>query len=98
MMRMGQWDIRLIGASYKKLEGDLAIHLYGKTQDGKSVAVKYFGFEPYFYVVEPPGDVLEMLQGKRERVRKSAVLMNQLLMLLPLLILLWSEDGLDFLF
>jgi len=68
-MRMGQWDIRLIGASYKNVEGDLAIHLYGKTQDGKSVAVKYVGFEPYFYVVEPQGDVLEMLQGD-ERIRR----------------------------
>lgn len=69
MILMGHWDIRLIGASYKKMEGDLAIHLYGKTQDGKSVAVKYVGFEPYFFVVEPPEDVLEMLQGD-ERVKR----------------------------
>jgi DNA polymerase I len=71
---MGSWDIRLIGASYKKMEGDLAVHLYGKTQDGKSVAVKYTGFEPYFYFVEPDSretlqELVEMLNGD-ERVRR----------------------------
>jgi len=68
-MKMGQWDIRLIQASYKKMEGDLAIHLYGKTQDGRSIAVKYTGFEPYFYVVDPPVDVVTMLNND-ERVRR----------------------------
>jgi len=71
---MGSWDIRLIGASYKKMENDLAVHLYGKTQDGKSVAVKYTGFEPYFYFVEPDSKstldgILEMLNGD-ERVKR----------------------------
>jgi len=71
---MGSWDIRLIGASYKKMENDLAVHLYGKTQDGKSVAVKFTGFEPYFYFVEPESKstldgILEMLNGD-ERVRR----------------------------
>jgi len=66
---MGQWDIRLIAASYKKMEGDLAIHLYGKTQDGRSIAVKYPGFEPYFFVVDPPPDITEMLE-RDERVRR----------------------------
>lgn len=61
MMLMGSWDIRLIQVSYKKMENDLAIHLYGKTQDGQSVAVKYVGFEPYFYFVEP--DRKEVLDG-----------------------------------
>jgi DNA polymerase I len=68
-MLMGQWDIRLISASYKKMEDDLAVHLYGKTQDGRSIAVRYLGFEPYFHVVEPPADVIEMLE-KDERVRR----------------------------
>ena len=74
MMLMGSWDIRLIGASYKKLESDLAVHLYGKTQDGKSVAVRYTGFEPYFYFVEPEspavlGEIKEMLKND-DRVRR----------------------------
>jgi DNA polymerase I len=69
LISMGQWDIRLISASYKKMENDLAVHLYGKTQGGKSIAVRFTGFEPYFHVVEPPQDVIEMLQSD-ERVRR----------------------------
>ena len=68
-MLMEQWDLRIISASYKKLEADLAVHLYGKTQDGKSVAVRFVGFEPYFHVVEPPPDVVEMLEND-DRVRR----------------------------
>ena len=69
MISMGQWDIRLISASYKKMENDLAVHLYGKTQDGRSIAVRYVGFEPYFHVVDPPQDVVEMLQAD-DRVKR----------------------------
>jgi DNA polymerase I len=69
MMRMGQWDVRLIGVSYSKVEGDLALHLYGKTEDGKSVAVKYTGFEPYFFVLEPSEEVLGILGDDPRVVR-----------------------------
>jgi len=69
MMRMGQWDVRLIGVSYSKIEGDLALHLYGKTEDGKSVAVKYTGFEPYFFVLEPSEEVLRILGDDPRVVR-----------------------------
>lgn len=69
MMLMGQWDIRLIQASYKKMESDLAIHLYGKTNDGRSITVKYVGFEPYFFVVDPPPDVVEMMNND-DRVKR----------------------------
>ena len=68
-MLMGQWDIRLMGASYKKMEGDLAIHLYGKTQDGRSVVVKHTGFEPYFFFVEP--DSKEVLAGIVDMLSKD---------------------------
>jgi DNA polymerase I len=71
---MGSWDIRLIGASYSNSEGDLAIHLYGRTQDGKSVAVKYVGFEPYFYFIEPTSkeslDSIVYMLGEDDRVRR----------------------------
>ncbi len=69
MMRMGQWDVRLIGVSYSKVEGDLAIHLYGKTEDGRSVAIKYTGFEPYFFVLEPSDEVLGILGDDPRVVR-----------------------------
>ncbi len=69
MIQMGSWDIRLISASYKKMENDLAVHLYGKTIDGRSIAVRFTKFEPYFHVVDPPSDIVEMLE-KDDRVRR----------------------------
>jgi DNA polymerase I len=66
---MGHWDIRLIGASYSKAEGDLAIHIYGRTEDGRSVGVRYVGFEPYFYVIDPPDDVMLMMAEDERIVR-----------------------------
>lgn len=68
-MRMGQWDIRLIGASYSMVDEVLTVHLFGKTPEGRSVTVAYAGFEPYFYVVEPPPDILELMSGD-ERIRR----------------------------
>ena len=55
--------------TYSKVEGDLALHLYGKTEDGKSVAVKYTGFEPYFFVLEPSEEVLGILGDDPRVVR-----------------------------
>ncbi len=69
MIRMGQWDVRLIGVSYSKGGGDLALHLYGKTEDGRSVAIRYTGFEPYFFVLEPSEEVLDILGNDPRVVR-----------------------------
>ena len=66
---MGHWDIRIIGASYSKGEGGLEIHIYGRTEDGRSVGVSRVGFEPYFYVIDPPEDVLQMMAGDERIVR-----------------------------
>ena len=69
MIRMGQWDVRLIGVTYSKGGGDLALHLYGKTEDGRSVAIRYTGFEPYFFVLEPSDEVLGILEDDPRVVR-----------------------------
>ncbi len=44
-------SFRLIAASYRR--DDVAVELFGKTTDGKSVTALYFGFRPYFDVIEP---------------------------------------------
>ncbi len=64
---MGQWDVRLLSATYKKLESDqLAVDMYGTTEDGRSIVARYVGFEPYLEVVEPTKEVLD---GIEERPR-----------------------------
>ena len=53
------WDVRLLTASYSRSERGVVVELYGKTRYGKSIAIKYYGFRPYFYLVEPPATLLE---------------------------------------
>jgi DNA polymerase I len=62
-MTLGQWDVRLLAATYRRVENDqLAMELYGKLDDGRSVTVRYVGFEPYFDLVEPTPSVIEQLK------------------------------------
>ncbi|OGS50649.1 MAG: DNA polymerase II [Euryarchaeota archaeon RBG_16_68_12] len=49
------WDVRILTASYRR-EGpqeEPVIELFGRTREGKSVAVEYRGFKPYFHAVRP---------------------------------------------
>jgi len=74
-MLMDSWDVRLVGVTshpkYEEFEGVLEMHMYGKTREGQSVAVKYRGFEPYFYIVEPSDDVVSILEADRKRVART---------------------------
>lgn len=60
---MGQWDVRLLSASYRRVEGnDLAIEMFGRTSDHRSITVRYVGFEPYFHLVEPDDATVRELE------------------------------------
>ncbi|MDD1769224.1 MAG: DNA polymerase II, partial [Methanomassiliicoccales archaeon] len=60
---MGHWDVRLLTVSYRRVENDeIAIEMYGKTIEGKSITVRYVGFKPYFHILEPTKDVVEGLR------------------------------------
>ncbi len=60
---MGRWDVRLLAATYRRVENDqLSVEMYGTLDDGRSITVRYVGFEPYFDVVEPTAAALEQLR------------------------------------
>ncbi|MBI0582911.1 MAG: DNA polymerase II [Methanomassiliicoccus sp.] len=60
---MGQWDVRLLAATYRRADNDqLTIEMYGTLDDGRSITVRYTGFEPYFDVVEPTAEAVEKLR------------------------------------
>src|SRR2546429_1274808 len=55
------FDVRIITASYRREPVDgpeepqvPVIGLFGRTREGKSIAVESSGFKPYFFVVAPP--------------------------------------------
>jgi DNA polymerase I len=63
VIELGQWDVRLLTVSYRRVEDDqIAIEMYGKTRDGESITVRYVGFKPYFHVLEPTSDIVELLK------------------------------------
>lgn len=63
MIELGQWDVRLLTVSYRRVENDqIAIEMYGKTVEGRSITVRYVGFKPYFHVLEPTDDVVSALK------------------------------------
>jgi DNA polymerase I len=51
---MGSWDVRLLNASYKEEGEGVVVELFGKTRDDRSISIRFEGFHPYFYIVEPP--------------------------------------------
>lgn len=59
---MDSWDVRLITASYRMEGDDPVIELFGKTRDKKSITILYFGFRPYFHIIDPKPDVENRLR------------------------------------
>jgi DNA polymerase I len=57
-------SFRIVAASYRT--SDVAIELFGRTPDGKSVTALFFGFKPYFYVIGPSPDLQKRLKDQGE--------------------------------
>src|SRR3989441_1948893 len=58
---MARYDVGIITASYGREPGTgpeqaqlPVIQIFGRTREGKSITIEYSGFQPYFFVVEPP--------------------------------------------
>lgn len=62
-----QIDMRIIAASYRR--EDVAVELYGRSKDGRSVTAIYHGFRPYFDVVEPDEKYISSIKGHEEFVK-----------------------------
>ncbi|MEM3198259.1 MAG: DNA polymerase domain-containing protein [Thermoplasmata archaeon] len=53
--------MRILSGSYDRSdEKNVVIELFGKSDNGKSVTLRYKNFKPYFYLVEPPADLIEL--------------------------------------
>ena len=47
------WDVRILSASASSRDGEPYIELFGKTRDRRSITLTVFGFNYYFYIVDP---------------------------------------------
>ena len=68
---MGTWDVRLLSASYCQDGDEIAIELFGKTRDKKSVTILRYGFHPYFFVVDPKPNLAPMMKRDKDVIEVS---------------------------
>lgn len=59
--------MRILVASYRRK--DVAVELFGRTEDGRSVTALYFGFPPYFDVIEPDAACMSLYEADEEFLR-----------------------------
>jgi len=59
---LDHWNLRLLTVSYSK-EDDVVLELFGRTDGGQSITVRYHGFKPYFYLVTPPSGIVSELKA-----------------------------------
>jgi DNA polymerase I len=60
-------SFRLMAASYRR--DDVAVELFGRTREGKSVTALYKNFKPYFDLIDPPDSYIAELQRSEEFVK-----------------------------
>ncbi|MFO7618518.1 MAG: DNA polymerase domain-containing protein [Thermoplasmata archaeon] len=59
---MASWNVRILAVSYTK-EDDVVIEMFGRTDKGKSITVRYLGFKPYFFLVTPSSGIVAELKA-----------------------------------
>src|SRR2546428_8462893 len=80
---MATYDVRIVTASYRREPKDgpedvqvPVLQLFGRTREGKSIAIEYAGFEPYFLVVDPPQSLRGAFGRDKQVVRMEDVTLH----------------------
>ncbi|MFW6305388.1 MAG: DNA-directed DNA polymerase, partial [Candidatus Saliniplasma sp.] len=60
---------RILSGSYSSIESGVVIELFGRTEQGESVTLLYDDFKPYFYLVNPPNQIVGELERDEEIVK-----------------------------
>lgn len=63
--------MRVLVASYRRR--DVAVELFGRTEDGRSITALFFGFRPYFDLVEPSEQCLQLYRADEEFVESRNI-------------------------
>jgi DNA polymerase, archaea type len=62
-------DLFLIDGSYQAVDDGVVLELFGRERDGTAVVARYYGFRPYFLLVEPTDEETARLGADPEVVR-----------------------------
>ncbi|MCI4358581.1 MAG: DNA polymerase II [Thermoplasmata archaeon] len=63
---MDSFELFLLGGSYQTVEDGVVLELFGRSRTGEAVVARYYGFRPYFDLVEPKASDLERLNADPE--------------------------------
>jgi len=62
-----EYKLRILSGSYDRSdEKNVVMELFGRTDNDKSIVIRYKNFRPYFYIVEPPEDLISTLKNDPE--------------------------------
>jgi DNA polymerase, archaea type len=62
-------DLFLLNGSYQAVDDGVVIELFGRTREGEPLVARYYGFRPYFLVLEMRADERGRLEADPEIVR-----------------------------
>ena len=56
-------ELFLLEGSYRAIEEGVVLELYGRSKQGEAMVARYYGFRPYFMLVEPTAEELDRLNA-----------------------------------
>ncbi len=59
-------ELFLLEGSYQALEDGVVLELFGRTREGRAIVARYYGFRPYFVLVEPTEEEIARLRADPE--------------------------------
>ncbi len=65
-------ELFLLDGSYQAVDDGVVVELFGRTREGRSLVARYYGFRPYFLLVEPTHEERERLGHDPEVVSVQA--------------------------
>jgi DNA polymerase, archaea type len=66
---VGTVELFLLNGSYQAVDDGVVLELFGRTREGDAAVARYYGFRPYFVLVEPTDDERARLASDPEIVR-----------------------------
>ncbi|HYB63538.1 MAG TPA: DNA polymerase domain-containing protein [Thermoplasmata archaeon] len=66
---MSSLDLFLLDGSYQAVDDGVVLELFGRSREGEAVVARYYGFRPYFVLLEPTPEERARLSADPEVVR-----------------------------
>lgn len=72
-----EYKVLIVGGTYHmQPDGRVQIELFGRDDKARSMTVRYQGFDPYFYIVEPPVSITDQLRKDPEVLNVEEKMLN----------------------